>query len=230
MGRHKSHLVWRHIERVSVKFLERYSTVIKREVHGENGVYALYRNGRLYYVGLAKNLRSRLDRHLNDRHQRKWNEFSLYLTPSADNLRELEALLLRIIQPRGDRVKGGLKGSENLERVFKRRMREIQDEEFDDFFPRGRAKKKGRERADHARHDLEGLLRNVNLPARLRARYKGEEYYARLNRNGTVRYNKRTYNSLSQAGNAVRKKSTNGWSFWQCQRGGNWVKLNRVRR
>jgi type I restriction-modification system DNA methylase subunit len=37
--------------------------------HGRrHGVYALYRGNRLYYVGLASNLRSRLNTHLRDRH------------------------------------------------------------------------------------------------------------------------------------------------------------------
>lgn len=50
-------LVCQHLENISRKALENYQKIIKDFVKGRHGVYALYKKGRLYYVGLASNLR-----------------------------------------------------------------------------------------------------------------------------------------------------------------------------
>ncbi len=77
--------------------------MIRQYVRRRQGVYALYRGRKLYYVGLASNLRSRLRHHLKDRHQDSWDTFSVYITISDGHLRELEALILRIIKPPGNK-------------------------------------------------------------------------------------------------------------------------------
>ena len=78
-----------------------------REFIGRNaGIYALFRKGRLYYVGLATALRSRLKAHIKNRHGNSWDSFSIYLTIKDQHMREIEALLLRIaiVQLRVDGV------------------------------------------------------------------------------------------------------------------------------
>ena len=50
-------LVCQHLENIFRKALENYQKIIKDFVKGRHGVYALYKKGRLYYVGLASNLR-----------------------------------------------------------------------------------------------------------------------------------------------------------------------------
>jgi len=42
------------------------------------GIYALYRKRKLYYVGLTRNLLSRIKWHLRDRHARKWDRFIIF--------------------------------------------------------------------------------------------------------------------------------------------------------
>lgn len=59
----RSSLVCEHMENVSRDALERYQDILQRYVRRRQGVYALYRRGKLYYVGLASNLRSRLRDH-----------------------------------------------------------------------------------------------------------------------------------------------------------------------
>ena len=61
-------LVLQHLEDVSGRLLEAYPQVVKAMIRGKSGVYALYNKGKLYYVGLAKNLMGRLRQHLRDRH------------------------------------------------------------------------------------------------------------------------------------------------------------------
>lgn len=60
-------LVTQHLERISREALEEYQDIVKKFVRGRQGVYALYRGEKLYYVGLASNLRNRLRHHLKDR-------------------------------------------------------------------------------------------------------------------------------------------------------------------
>ena len=66
----RSSLVCQHLENISRRALERHLDIIRAYVRNREGVYALYRRDKLYYVGLARNLRMRLAHHLRDRHRR----------------------------------------------------------------------------------------------------------------------------------------------------------------
>jgi RAMA domain-containing protein/DUF2924 family protein len=75
------------------------------------------------------------------------------------------------------------------------------------------------------------LARLLPMGAKLRADYKGKTFRARARRDGTVRYNGTTYESLSYAGKAIVQRAVNGWWFWKIERGkGNWVRLTKIRR
>ena len=60
-------LVSQFLENLSSDVFELYQDLIKQYARGRHGIYALYRGDRLYYVGLAKNMPSRLRTHLRDR-------------------------------------------------------------------------------------------------------------------------------------------------------------------
>ncbi len=66
--RAKTGLIVEHVEGISRTAIKRYPEIITEFARGRSGVYALYKGNDLYYVGLAKNLRSRLHGHLRDRH------------------------------------------------------------------------------------------------------------------------------------------------------------------
>jgi hypothetical protein len=66
MPRRRAQLVCQHLGNVSGRVLEDYPSIFREFVKGRHGIYALYRRGRLYYVGLATNLRQRLNQHLRD--------------------------------------------------------------------------------------------------------------------------------------------------------------------
>ncbi|MFO0792292.1 MAG: GIY-YIG nuclease family protein, partial [Pirellulales bacterium] len=91
----RTQLVCQHLEYISREALERYQDIIRQYIRGRHGIYALYRKGKLQYVGLASNLRARLHRHLRDRHKDSWDHFSVYLTIDNRGIKELETLLLR---------------------------------------------------------------------------------------------------------------------------------------
>lgn len=90
-------IVREFVEGISGKVLEQYRPLIGQLIKRRAGVYALYKNDRLYYVGLASNLMARVNGHLKDRHKGKWDRFSVYLTIADSHIRPLEALLLRIV-------------------------------------------------------------------------------------------------------------------------------------
>jgi excinuclease UvrABC nuclease subunit len=75
-------LVSQYLEHISGTALEEYQRIIRDYVRNRSGVYALYRRDRLYYVGLASNLRSRLAHHLRDKHRGKWTD-SVSISRSA---------------------------------------------------------------------------------------------------------------------------------------------------
>jgi|TARA_Y100000782_G_C10009509_1_gene192194 hypothetical protein len=73
------------------------------------GIYALYDNHGLYYVGLTDfSLRHRIQTHTQDRHKGKWKRFSWYQIPDINHTKDIESIILRIINPKGNRVKGKL--------------------------------------------------------------------------------------------------------------------------
>ena len=215
-----NHLVCQHLENISRDALEKHQKIIKQYVRRRNGVYALYRKEKLYYVGLAKNLRSRLKSHLHDRHGSSWDRFSVYLTIGEQHLRELESLILRIVQPKGNKQKGKFPKSEDIRRRFARDVK------------------------DRLNYEVALLLGNkARKPAsqgrgvkfrrtKLRAWFKGKKLRALLLKDGRVRFNGKVYESLSTAAaRACKRVSCNGWTFWKYLRApGDWVTVDHLRK
>ena len=124
----KQHLVTGHLEGIGAEVFVQFPEVITAMVAGHHGIYALYNGERLYYVGLATDLKNRLKAHLRDRHKKLWDRFSVYITSTDEHIKELESLMLRVIQPEGNRVKGKLKGSDAMNRDLDRRIKDVQDQ------------------------------------------------------------------------------------------------------
>jgi vacuolar-type H+-ATPase subunit H len=230
MAKHKP-LVSQYLEAISGTALDKYQRVIRAYVRQRHGVYALYRRDKLYYVGLAKNLRNRLKHHLKDKHRGKWDRFSVYLTIGDSHLKELESLLLRIVQPTGNAQRGKFAKADDLKRRLARDMKKYYQSEVDALLNRKRAdleQEAERIVAETSNRPLAGL---VDKRYKLRVRYKGKWYRARLRSDGRIRYGGKLYDSPSAAGHAVRKKPTNGWWFWTYERApGDWVQLRELRR
>jgi len=127
-------LVCEYLENISYEVLEKFQKIIKKYVKGRHGIYALYRKNKLYYVGLATNLRSRLGHHLKDRHAGAWDSFSAYLTPNNQHLREIEALLTRVIDRKGNKQRGKFGKAEDLRRRVWRDIKNDQRVELNNLF------------------------------------------------------------------------------------------------
>jgi Restriction Enzyme Adenine Methylase Associated len=224
-------LVCQHLENISRDVLKNHQDIIRNYVRGRHGVYALYKGDRLYYVGLASNLKMRLGSHGRNQHGQQWDRFSVYLTIGDRTLRELEALLLRIVKPKGNSQKGKFAKSEDLKRRFGRDMREYYRGEVSSLL--GRPIKASKAKIKPIPKGKIGntvkVLRGRAL--RLRRVYKGKLYKARLRADGKVTLNRVVYPSPSAAGKAVCGHALNGWQFWNCERApGDWVKLAKLRR
>ncbi len=222
-------LVCQYLENVSREALGEYQRIIKRYVRHRQGVYALYRKGRLYYVGLAGNLRSRLSHHLKDRHCESWDRFSVYLTIGDKHLHELETLILRIVKPSGNKQQGKFVLAEDLRRHFARDVRKDQLAELKNVL--GITKLGEVENGAKPNKPRPVLARYIQRPMVLKAYFKGKYLKARVRRDGSIRFRGKIYTSPSLAGaEACKRVSCNGWTFWQFERApGDWIQLNELR-
>jgi len=231
-----SPLVSQYLEHISGTALDQYQKIIRGLVQRRSGVYALYRRDRLYYVGLASNLRSRLKHHLRDKHRGKWDRFSVYLTIGNTHMKELESLVLRIVRPDGNSQGGKFRDAENLKKTLTREMRKHHRKQLDELLGKlSRAladkgpRREGREPRG-LKAPLAPYLSRLRRPRRLKSVFKGREYRARVRNNGQIKWKKRTYNSPSLVAHAVTGRPTNGWTFWTYERAPHdWVGLHELR-
>ena len=223
-------LVCQQLENISREALGKYQDIIRQYVRRRHGVYALYRRGKLHYVGLASNLRSRLRHHLRDRHQDSWDRFSVYLTIGDTHLKELEALILRIVKPAGNKVKGKFAKCEDIRKKFARDVRRNQRDELRSLLGKRDVKVEGGEVVLKSRGPV--LASYITAPMKLRAMFKRRTLAARVRRDGLIRFKGTVYRSPSLAAAAACKRpSCNGWTFWKYERApGDWVSLNELRK
>jgi hypothetical protein len=224
-------LVSQHLENISRQALEKYQNVVRRYVRRRQGVYALYRRGKLYYVGLASNLRSRLAHHLRDRHRDSWDRFSVYLTIGDSHLKELESLILRIVKPPANKQMGKFISSQDIRRMFAKDVRARQRDELISLL--GREMMGEEEEQNLSLEKKQPVLRKyISGPLKLQAKFKGKMIKARARRDGLIHYGGRTYTSPSlAAAKACKRRTCNGWTFWRFERApGDWVSLNELRK
>ena len=216
-----------HLERVGSAVFERYLEEITDLITGNQGVYALYRRQKLYYIGLANNLKGRIRHHLKDKHRGKWDRFSLYVIRKEDHIREVEALLVRIAGPAGNSQKGRLRQSRNLLPKLKREVKRKQEAERKKLFEErvgGKKKKTAKKKAGRRKTKTKAVSVKVYRPLKgifptgkmIYRKYKGKTYKAWIFSNGRIKYDGKIYDSPSIVGSVVRGgKATNGWRFWK---------------
>lgn len=211
----------------------RFEVRLAARAHTTQLRYALYRKNKLYYVGLATNLRGRLNTHLKDRHKGLWDRFSVYLTLENSHLRELEALVIRVAQPKGNKQRGKFARSENLVRMLRRHVRDEFTREMRMLTGDKRAvgrKSAPRQRRGRPRKGDRPLAMFADRVRALRAVHRGKLYKARVRKNGTIRVGAAVFDSPSLAAVSIVGRAKNGWDFWKYQRTrGVWVPLNELR-
>ena len=226
-------LVIGHLERISSSAFENYSKEITDIVGDKHGIYALYRNNNLYYVGLAKKLRRRVKGHLKDRHAEKWNYFSLYLVRSEKNLHDLESLAIRVAYPKGNKSRGKFGGAPDLRKMLKRKMTERAKKIIDDLMGKSSARHPARKTRAGTKTNrkvpLNGLLGNKQL----KRTYKGKTYRADVKSSGQIKlkHTGKLFDNPSAAARAILKHPVNGWAWWFYRNDkGEWVRLSEVRK
>ncbi len=221
-------LVCQHLENISGDVLEDYQDIIRDYVSRRHGVYALYDDDDLYYVGLASNLSWRLKTHLRDKHKGHWNRFSVYLTIGDEHPREIETLILRVVKPmpKGNSKRGKFARSENLLSRLTKDIRQRDREKLD--YNVGRSK-------EIVQVALPGrmppLCPYVKKVFKLRGRSKGKTFHASVRNDGSIRLQRKVYASPTAAAMAVTKYPVDGWWFWKYERApGDWVRLDELRK
>jgi hypothetical protein len=229
-------LVTSNLERISSKVFDDYHDQITQLVGRRHGVYSLYKRDRLYYVGLARDLRRRLDHHLKDKHANKWDSFSLYLIRNVNYLRELESLIIHVADPKANIHKGRFTRSTNLRSVLEELMEERDSEKRAEILAGHSRNIKRRKRRKHRRTKTTGKRSKLAglLPpgTELRAKYKKKEYVVSVDTAGRISLEDKIFSSPSAAGSFVRGgKATDGWMFWTYQnQAGQWIKIDELRR
>jgi len=224
-------LVSQYLEGISRTALAEYQLFFREQARHRNGVYALYKRKRLYYVGLARDLRGRLKTHLRDKHGESWDRFSMYLTVGDDHIKELESLVLRIVRPTGNRQGGKFARAQNLRREFTRRVKLDAAAHLSELLGTEAIKRAGKSRVIATSKAV--MASYVTRPMSLRARYKGNVLKARVLRNGVISFAGKKFQSPSMAACAAlpHRSAINGWYFWTYERApGDWVRLRELRK
>jgi Restriction Enzyme Adenine Methylase Associated/GIY-YIG catalytic domain len=232
---HSRSIITGHLEKIGAKVFDDFSSSITDLIKGHQGIYALFKKDRLYYVGLARNLKSRINAHNRDRHQNKWTHFSLYIIRKEDHIKEIESLVLRIAYPKGNKIKGKLKHSKDIRPLLKRRLKDEWIKQLDGIIGGSKKEKIGgtsrKIKKSKVERPLKGLLRNYQ---RIYCTYKGKDHSAKVLPNGVVELipSKKRFDSPSMAGIAVIKKNTvNGWKLWKYKdRNGELVYIDTLRK
>lgn len=212
-------LVTQYLEGVSRELLSLYPKLITEFVGSRNGIYALYKGSKLYYVGLAKDLNRRLGQHLKNQHAKEWDGFSVYLTIGNEHMPELEAMLVRIIEPPGNSQMPRLSAAQDVFKLFEQSIKDEQRKEREWLL--GYAVEDDEEIKEFRHHK----------PIPLRATIGKRLVKATMRRDGAIRYGGEIYKSPSAAASAACESNRNGWSFWKYQRApGDWILIDNLRR
>lgn len=109
---------------ISSNYFEAVGKELKEMFHGKSGIYALYKEDKLYYVGLASSLYGRIRWHLKDKHSGKWDHFSIFIIKSSKYLKDLETAIITIAEPKGNSIRGSIPNQRFLKRLLRKRIKE----------------------------------------------------------------------------------------------------------
>lgn len=216
-------IIIKKIESISKDIFDKFSEPISKLVKGKHGVYALYDEGDLYYVGRAVDLERRVKQHLKDKHKALWTHFSLFFTEKKEYISIIESIIISIAQPVGNKIKPKGKIDNKDIKVLEKMIKEQQDRERIEMFGKNFTTKSSKNKSN--RPSLKGYFKS---PHPLKKNYKGKEYTATLLTSGVIKFKGKLYNSPTAAAKQIiDRKTVNGWTFWFVKdEKGNWVTLN----
>lgn len=225
----RSMILTQKLERISKKIFEKYKKTVIRYIGNKPGVYALYDEKELYYVGRASDLAKRVDQHLKDSHSALWTHFSVYFTKKMQYANDIEAVVISIAQPKGNKVKPKLGKGRKLKDILRKAIKERQKETLRELLDGRKKRRVNSEKKSKHRPSLKNYFEK-NKP--LMKTYKGKTYRATLLKSGKIKYKNKLYGTPTSAAEAVVHRSSpnsgvNGWIFWFVKDSENhWVKLS----
>ena len=126
MSRRKhARLIKYYLEGASSDLLQLTPRLFEERFRHERGIYALYKDSELYYIGLTKTLAGRLENHMKDHHAKKWNRFSVYVLRQRRYLKPVESLMLTVAKPTGNERTGRLPRGASLKPLFKQELSKL---------------------------------------------------------------------------------------------------------
>lgn len=96
------------------RLFARIDEEFRETLRHKSGVYALYKGEKIYYIGLTKGLYWRLRGHARGKHRKHWDHFSVWVVHRFRYVKDLETMLLRLVGPPGNSVKGHFPRKFNL--------------------------------------------------------------------------------------------------------------------
>jgi hypothetical protein len=94
-----------------------------KKIRTSKGIYALYKKGKLMYIGLAgmskDNKKKRLITRIGEHRKKWWDSFSLFSTRRRKYTKDLETLLLHLTDLPKNTKKGKFKRGTNYIKKFK---------------------------------------------------------------------------------------------------------------
>ena len=222
-----------------------YKDIVKKEIGGKPGIYILYnKKGDIYYIGKANEIMTRIMEHKNNRHSKKWEKFSVFLTKKASHLDHLETAFISIINPKGNAQNRRTIPSSmeaRIKRAMKKEDAEYRNTMYERKFASYKSKRKStktvkKKRSSKKSRKMTPCLKNYFKNDRLLiGRYKEKTYKAILLKSGEIEYENKIYSSINQSAIDALKKASGrdhrqGSTFWHVRKNKNtWVKLNDLR-
>ena len=211
----------RKLEKVSREIFEEFPKALSALIGKSHGIYALYDENELYYVGKASNLKNRIRQHLKDRHLAQWTHFSLYLTSRTTYIDDIESVLISVSDPKGNRNRPRGRADARLKKELKTFVKKMQTDQVNRIF----GSKNRRKNESFGRSILKGYRKT------LYKEYKGKDYQAKLLPSGKIKYKNKLYDSPTGAAKAATgRKTINGWKFWYFRNDdGDWKQIHFLR-
>lgn len=123
----KGSLVKGYLEKKDRRGFELLLPRYKEVIGSSSGIYALYQGKKLYYVGIAQNLLGRVGWHTKDKHKNHWDKVSFFVIDKHRYSKDIETVILRIAEPRGNGTRGKFERHYELQDGLNKIRREMRD-------------------------------------------------------------------------------------------------------
>ena len=201
-----SKIIKYQLPKVSIEVLLKYEKDLINFIKNKGGIYVLYRDNDIYYVGKADNLKRRITQHVKDHHKNEWNAFSLCIPNTKSAIPAIERILISLLKPVGNNLL--------YEREIKRAERELENaimrshkERMNYLFHREEPQKIKKRKTKKIKITKKNRC--------LEKEYNGKKYRVLALADGMFRFQSKRYPSLTAIAKKITKaKSISGPKFF----------------